>query len=52
MQSSSVPVAVEPQCDRRIDCTTGELGEEVMVVAIHQRDSNHRSQNQEEKPQT
>src|SRR5580698_10133573 len=52
MQGSSVPVTTEPQSDRRVNCTPGELSKKVAIVTIHQCNSNHRSQNQEKKPQT
>jgi hypothetical protein len=52
MQDSGVPVTPEPESDRRVDCPAGDLGKQVPIVAIHQGDSDHRSQNYKEKPQT
>ena len=52
MQGSGVPVAAKPQSDRCVDRTASEFGKEVTIVTIHQCNSNHRSQDQEERPQT
>src|SRR5580692_283728 len=51
MQISGVALVAQPQRDCRVDNAACGPRKKVMVVAIDQRNANHRSQNQEQKPQ-
>jgi hypothetical protein len=52
MSVLGVEFSSEPNYDRFVHSTASDHGKKVPIVPIHQCDSNHRSQNHEEKRET